>query len=77
MYYMMILESAYLPICNVSKLMYTRTSLTYPAAVTCPVMNLPKWFEASSTALYPAMFAMELVVGQPIFVGSDFFKNQP
>lgn len=33
---------------------------SYPAAVTWPVMNLPKLFEASKTALYPAMFAIEL-----------------
>jgi len=32
----------------------------FPAAVTCPVMNLPKLFEASKTALYPAIFAIEL-----------------
>ena len=33
---------------------------TYPAAVTWPVRNLPKWLEASRTALYPAIFAIEL-----------------
>jgi hypothetical protein len=35
-------------------------TFSYPAAVTCPVRNLPKWFDASKTALYPAMFAIEL-----------------
>jgi hypothetical protein len=33
---------------------------TLPAAVTCPVKNRPKLFPASKTALYPAMFAIEL-----------------
>ena len=33
---------------------------THPAAVTCPVMKLPKWLDASMTALYPEMLAMEL-----------------
>lgn len=33
---------------------------TDPAAVTCPVINRPKILLASRTALYPAIFAIEL-----------------
>lgn len=31
----------------------------FPAAVICPVKNLPKFYAAKITALYPAILAME------------------
>jgi hypothetical protein len=35
-------------------------NISYPAAVTWPVKKRPKWFDASKTALYPAILAIEL-----------------